>query len=44
MVMVLAIQADSVSISPFIPKPYKTPLLLHAASEAEVGDESGGTR
>ena len=44
MVMVLASQADSVSISPFIPKPYKTPLLLHAASEAEVGDESGGTR
>ena len=44
MVMVLAIQADSVSIPPFIRKPYKTPLLLHAASEAEVGAESGGTQ
>lgn len=43
MVMVLAIQADSVSIPLFIPKPYKTPL-PYAASETEVGDESGGTR
>ena len=43
MVMFLAIQADSVSIPLFISKPYKTPL-LYAASEAEVGDESGGAR